>query len=278
MTSATQNPLLKQMAALRRKPNLTRKEFFDYHFQVHGSISDVPQNEDEKPHKYIQTHFFDAAFGAREDGIAGTGNHSWVGRDDMTELYFRDWDHLKACFSSKYVRETIGPDGVNFGDLETSIPLFVTERVLELSHTTSLAPVKEGERTVAVLFVATTSQESEEQVEQRFSPLLIKALADHATDDAWGLQANVSVPSEQFDVRAYFGGKNMPEYPVSYKIFLKDHQSVKAIRKAQKAFMAETGDVVDASKTFIVFGKEGMVLDVGNGVKFESHRQPVLPY
>ena len=46
--------------------------------------------------KYIQTHFFDTAFGERPGSVSGTGNHAWTGRDDMTELYFRDWDHLKA--------------------------------------------------------------------------------------------------------------------------------------------------------------------------------------
>ena len=42
-------PQLKQIACLRRKSNLTRKEFFDYHFQVHGSISDEPTDVDQKP-------------------------------------------------------------------------------------------------------------------------------------------------------------------------------------------------------------------------------------
>jgi hypothetical protein len=47
--SSQPTPQLKQIACLRRKSNPTRKEFFDYHFQVHGSLSDQPSNPDEKP-------------------------------------------------------------------------------------------------------------------------------------------------------------------------------------------------------------------------------------
>ncbi|CAO2649234.1 Nn.00g066190.m01.CDS01 [Neocucurbitaria sp. VM-36] len=256
---------------------MTRKEFLDYHFRVHGSKSDEPRNPDEKPHKYIQTHFFDAAFGERPDSVGGTGNHPWVGRDDMTELYFRDWDHLKTCFSSEHVRNTVGPDGLNFNDLETAIPLLAVEKRLHFntSISSSSAP-KEGSGTVAVLFLAVKTPEPGEQLEKVFSPALIDALEGHATNEVWGLVANVGVPSTQFDIRAYFGGKNMPEYPVSYKIYMKDDNSVTAVRKAQNAFMESIRDRIDASNTFITFGKEGLVLDVEKGIKFDKNQQPQI--
>ncbi|KAI8932078.1 hypothetical protein NX059_010965 [Plenodomus lindquistii] len=275
------NPtVLKQIACLRRKSNLTRKEFFDYHFQVHGSLSDSPKEADEKPSKYIQTHFFDAAFGEKQGGIAGTGNHAWVGRDDMTELYFRDWEHLKGCFSSQFVRETIGPDGPNFNDLETAIPLMAVEKTLDWKPNTNTATNSRpthGYRTVAVLFLAVKStEESEEQLEQKFSPALSQALERYAVNEILGIVANIGIPASKFDIRAYFGGKNMPDYPVVYQISLKDHNSVTAVRKAQKAFMQSFGEI-DASNTFIAFGKEGLVLDAEAGVEFSKDRQPQLP-
>ncbi|PSN67615.1 hypothetical protein BS50DRAFT_664912 [Corynespora cassiicola Philippines] len=260
-------PFLKQIACLRRRADMTRKEFFDHHFCVHGSISDIPENIDEKPHKYVQTHFFDAAFGGRTDGIAGTGNHSWVGRDDMTELYFRDWDHMKSCFSSNYVRTTIAPDGENFNDLETAIPLLVVEKPLSLNHSMLSSEASEGSRTVAVLFLAANSNKSEEELERIISPALVKSLSEHARGEVYGLQVNVGIPADQFDIRAYFGGKNMPEYPVAYKIYMKGSESVAAVRKAQKAFMSRMADVVDSNQTFITFGQEGLVMDVGNKIR-----------
>jgi hypothetical protein len=44
MTST--QPILKQIAAIRRKAGLTRQEFFDHHFQIHGTLSD---GGDQKP-------------------------------------------------------------------------------------------------------------------------------------------------------------------------------------------------------------------------------------
>jgi DNA-binding transcriptional regulator YiaG len=38
----TSMPHIKQIVAIRRKPGLTRQEFFDYHFQVHGKLSQAP--------------------------------------------------------------------------------------------------------------------------------------------------------------------------------------------------------------------------------------------
>jgi hypothetical protein len=40
---------IKQIATGRRKPNMTRKEFFDYRFRIHGSISDATEDKDQKP-------------------------------------------------------------------------------------------------------------------------------------------------------------------------------------------------------------------------------------
>ncbi|KAF9699450.1 hypothetical protein EKO04_002479 [Ascochyta lentis] len=275
--STQPTPLLKQIACLRRKSNLTRKEFFDYHFQVHGSLSDKPSSPDEKPHKYLQTHFFDAAFGTRPNSPTGTGNQTWTGRDDMTELYFRDWTHLNACFGSDHVRKTIGPDGANFNDLETAIPLMAVEKPLQFPSSVSPSTVaEEGRRTVAVLFPATTSTDSEESLERLFSTRLIEALKTHAQTEVYGLFANVGIPSSQFDIRAYFGGRDMPEYPVTYKIFIKDAGSVAAVRKAQKAFVEALGGLIDEGNSFIAFGKEAVVLDVGKGVKFDPSRQPQL--
>lgn len=189
----------------------------------------------------------------------------------MTELYFRDWAHLKSCFGSEYVRTKIGPDGANFNDLETAIPLMVTEKPLQFSSAVDPAGLPEdGYRTVAVLFVAAMSGDSAEKLEQGFSRALLAALGEYAKGDVYGVQANVSIPASQFDIRAYFGGRNMPEYPVTYKVFIKDESGVGAVRKAQKAFMEGLSEQIDAGNTFIGFGKEGLVLDAGNGVEVRS--------
>ena len=66
----------------------------------------------------------------------------------------------------------------------------------------------------------------------------------------------------------------MPEYSVTYKIYINNNKSVAAVRKAQKAFMASMGDRIDASNTLIAFGQEGLVMDVGNGIKVRRASPP----
>lgn len=190
----------------------------------------------------------------------------------MTELYFRDWDHLKACFSSKYVRDVVGPDGINFNDMETAIPLLAIEKPLHFdANIPSFIAPEEGSATVAVLFLAAGSSEKEEQLEQLLSPKLIDALKTRANGEVWGLLANVGIPSDQFDIREYFGGKNMPEYPMTYKIYMRDESSVSKVREAQKAFLATIENLIDAENTFIAFGKEGLIMDVEKGIRVRSY-------
>lgn len=47
---------IKQIAAGRRKPNMTRKEYFDHRFRIHGSLSDGTENKDDKP-QYVNLNF-----------------------------------------------------------------------------------------------------------------------------------------------------------------------------------------------------------------------------
>ncbi|RMJ09266.1 hypothetical protein CDV36_011095 [Fusarium kuroshium] len=119
---------------------MTRKEYFDHRFHIHGSLSDSMENKDDKPQyvnlgfgprprssKYIQTQVFGSAFGSRPDGPLNANQHC-VGRDDTAELFFRDWDHIITEFSSQFAKTTIGPDGTLFANFGTSVALMAYEK------------------------------------------------------------------------------------------------------------------------------------------------------
>jgi hypothetical protein len=40
---------IKNVVGVRRRPNMTRKEFYDHHFRVHGYLSDAPDDKSVKP-------------------------------------------------------------------------------------------------------------------------------------------------------------------------------------------------------------------------------------
>jgi hypothetical protein len=116
----------------------------------------------------------------------------------------------------------------------------------------------------------------------------------HRSDDVARLIVNTGLLSDKIDLNACFGGTNMPEFALVYKIVMKSPKSMDVIRKVQKAFEQELVGQVDANESFIVFGREALVLDVDKAievrfvltislpskltiyVQFDVNRQPVF--
>lgn len=208
-------------------------------------------------------------------------NQHWVGRDDTSELYFRDWDHILACFQSDHVKTKVGPDSPFFADFETSITLMATEKHLHLQtklHTTKMGvSLGEGDATVAMFWIARSDGQREgKELEEQLSPFLVNALESHAQEEAWGLLVSIGAISSRFDLNAYFGGSKMPQYALVYKVFLKDSASVPVVRKAQTAFTKSAEGLFDPHTSFVLFGKEALIMDMENGRRFDLGRQPVF--
>ena len=73
---------IKLMAVSRRRPGLTRAEYFRYIEHYHGTVARL---ERFKIDKYIQNHVLDGAFGVLSD----TEHHNKVAdRDGVVELHF----------------------------------------------------------------------------------------------------------------------------------------------------------------------------------------------
>ncbi|KAK2055996.1 hypothetical protein LY76DRAFT_577090 [Colletotrichum caudatum] len=271
--------VIKQITAGRRKPDMTRKEYFDHRFRVHGRLADASENENEKPYKYIQTQIFDSAFGPRQGVL--NANHNWCGRDDTTELYYRDWDHVSTVFDSDHVKQTVGPDAIFFADFESSIVLMAREE--RVVTTTRLASERadvsldKGDATVAMYFISTPDNAVEGQtLHATLTPLLVKAIEQDCQDEVWGVIANIGVVSKKFDPNPYFGGAGMPQYCLVYKVFLKDRASAPSFRKSQKSFASAAKDVIDTSESFVLFGTEALIMDSGKGTRFSLDRQPLF--
>ncbi|EXA33708.1 hypothetical protein FOVG_15011 [Fusarium oxysporum f. sp. pisi HDV247] len=262
---------------------MTRREFFDHRFRIHGSISDAIVDKDQKPYKYIQTQVFDSAFESRPGGPLNA-NHNWVGRDDTTELFFRDWDHVQKCFSSDYVKTTIAPDGPFFADFEPSVVLMAYEKTIPLQTAAArkraevvTGAMDSGDSTVAMYFISAPDDKKDgESLEPTITPRLVDAIKSCCQDQACGLIGNTGAVSDQFDLNSYFGGANMPRYALVYKIFLTGLESVPLVRKAQAQFEKDAQSIIDVHKSFILFSQEALVMDVKKGVRFSRNRQPVF--
>lgn len=212
-------------------------------------------------------------FGTRDGGPLNANQH-WFGRDDVTELFFRDWGHVMSCFSSDHVKEKVGPDGVQFADFETNVVLMAYEKDVDIATRLASRRVElgldklQGHATVAQYFISSVKHGSEgQELEATLTPFLRAALEQHCDDEVWGLRVDVGVESDKFDLAAYFGGGGMPRFCLVYKIFLKDHASVTKFRRSQHSFEADAQAHFDLNASFVLFAEEALVMDVEEDIK-----------
>ena len=130
-------------------------------------------------------------------------------------------------------------------------------------------------------FISSQDQRKDRQkLEELLSPVLVGAIGEYCQEEVWGIICNVSMQSEQFDLNMYFGGSDMPQYALVYKIFLKDAASVTAFRKSQQVFQqhTEVQKFVDLHKSFVLFTKEVLALDVPLAVRVSALAASICHY
>ncbi|GLA66482.1 hypothetical protein AtubIFM54640_009060 [Aspergillus tubingensis] len=264
-------PIIKQLIALRRKAGLTREEFFDYHYRVHGALSKGP-SPSETPLKYFQTHFLDTAYHVDPSQKIPNANPTWAFNDGLTELYFSSEEHMIQSFVSEWARTKVGPDGANFSDFSVVMPMFVKEEVVPLTAIESAISTRERSF-VGMYFVALSDVQHSGEKNGDMIDKFASLLKQHASHEV--LELLVNVPTEVgFDLSAYFrGGRSVPAY-YAFMIVLRGKESVSAVRKVQGIFEAENAGILDLPATWIGFGERAVVLDQSEGIEFDPKRQP----
>jgi hypothetical protein len=110
---------IKLMAASRRRPGLTRAEYFRYIEHYHGTIA---RNERFKIATYIQNHVIDGSFGALADRT-----HQQVSdRDGVVELYFDNFPDLLRTLEPA-TPSAASQDGRFFADEATNVIVMAEE-------------------------------------------------------------------------------------------------------------------------------------------------------
>ncbi|KAF4953614.1 hypothetical protein FGADI_5950 [Fusarium gaditjirri] len=245
---------IKQIVAIRRKPGLTRQEFFGYHFQVHGKLPLYNSNRFHR--KYFQTHIQDAF------------------SDDIVELYFQSEDHMKTSFGSQYVREHVWTDGINFSDFASALPVTVQERVVPL-HDSETASSEDADTLsvspVAMYYLTVTDGETDDIITG-----FVNSLQKFAGSQVRTLVANTPVELSLNPDASFESYPNCPKFNLILAVHLRDKESVADVRKAQKDFEAAHGDKINLPNSWIAFGQRGLVLNQDHNIRFDSSRQPKL--
>ncbi|KAG8628776.1 hypothetical protein KVT40_002641 [Elsinoe batatas] len=275
---------IKLVQAGRRKPDITQQEYIDYRFQKHGNISAATVPGYDPPYKYIQTQLSLSVFYPQQNTPPPpNANQPWVGRDDITELYLRDTAHLLSTFAGNYTKTVVGPDALNFGDVETSMSLVAKEKFIPLTASAGSGgadreakgkrDIDSGDNEVGFFFFLAAKNGTKDgtALERELTPVVVEELRA-LKGEAWGLSASVGTQVEGFDPIGYFGGLGL--HALTYKVFLKTRGSQAAVRGAQKNVFERAGGNIELANSFAVWGKEGLVLDQGRGIDYDPRRQP----
>ena len=116
-------------------------------------------------------------------------------------------------------------------------------------------------------FISTSDGECNGQLlETELTHLLAEFVQRYCQDDAGSMIVNVGQTSDKFDLHAYFGGADTPNYALVYKIYLKGPGSVPQMRKSQKEFEGLAKRLIDMHTSFILFSKEAVILDVAEDI------------
>ncbi len=112
----------KVIACSRRRPGLTRADYFRYLQHVHGTISHkFPQPTMDY---YMQNHVLDGAFGTTAEP---THENEIAERDGCVELAFDSFPNLYACFFHPDIVKWVASDGKFFADERNTIVLISEE-------------------------------------------------------------------------------------------------------------------------------------------------------
>ncbi|KUO09338.1 EthD domain-containing protein [Streptomyces sp. DSM 15324] len=246
--------MLTLIAAVRRKPGMTRQAFLHYLHHVHGPLSAA------KPlgvRRYVQNHVFDASFGAEGD----PAHLTVFGRDAVTELHFDDEDALAATMSDPYTREVIGPDGAHFNDMPSALAL------LARPAAATPPPPSEDDGRVKVLHFPSRAQgvSPDDFTARTLAAHQVALSRDEPHTKAVRAHVHhVRVPGAEQALR-HFGGPDQQVYEVVTVLYYDSADEAlthfPAYERSLREPSAETGRFYDPSRSFALYCREVTIFE-----------------
>ncbi|KAH7143478.1 hypothetical protein EDB81DRAFT_884091 [Dactylonectria macrodidyma] len=254
----------KQLAAVRRRPGLTHKEFLYYHTLVHGLKAWNAPRDDAFAAAYTQNYAFDSVFGVNNS----VPNAAYVGRDDVAEL----WSSSPTTFTSpsNYTQEVIGPDGANFNDLPAAFSIFGIETFVRGSASTPTAKAPASEKGHVVVFFwasATSESVSNDTFARGVADALLTRLPSNAV-----YRASIHVPVPGVDIRPYFGGEGLPTISSVIKLWLHDGDAAVTKVRAVQTALDYKGLHLDENVSFMMFTRAVTIWDLDRNVPYDDCR------
>lgn len=247
---------IKMMAASRKRPGLTRAEYFRYIEHYHGTIA---REEPSKIVTYIQNHVIDGAFGVLSDKT-----HQQVAeRDCVVELAFENFrDMIMALDNPGGVPSKAAQDGKFFADEPRNIVLMAEEE--EIPVPTPLPKFNPGlgfVQGVGAVKVLQYLMRDEEVFREDYYRYWREAheAAMEATPAMKAqlrrcvLNRRCRLSDNDFEARRHFGMVDMPVYDAVSCYWFDTMEQVGAFRDYNEALQAYPKKFADWSRSFFLY-------------------------
>ena len=264
MSRSREEPHVKLMAASRRRPGLTRAEYFRYIEHYHGTVARV---ERFKIEKYIQNHVIDGAFGVLSDD---SHQNRVTDRDAVVELHFDSFRDMLATLEPEGVTQSrANQDGRFFADEANNVLVMAEEEELPVANPMPAFNPGLGEPGHGALKVMQYVMRRPDVFPQDFHRLWRQA-----HDEALGTSSYANemfrkitasrrsrVNDNDAAARAHFRMVDPPVYDLVVSITLDSMEQVGAFRQYFDAMTKSALDFADWSQSFFLYVRPVRIID-----------------
>ena len=255
---------IKLMAASRRRPGLTRAEYFRYIEHYHGTVARL---EPFQIAKYIQNHVIDGAFGLLSDRAHKCKTQD---RECVVELYFNKFPDLVSTL------DTGGPspsraamDGKFFADEPTNILVMADEIELPVANPMPKFNPGLGEPGKGSIRVLQYIMRKHDVYPQDFHRLWRQAHDQAYTNSPYAqemfrkivISPRSRVNDNDGPARKHFGMVDHPVYDLVVTITLDCMEQVGAFRQYLEAMQQTELEFASWSESFYLYTRPVRIID-----------------
>jgi EthD domain len=255
---------IKLMAASRRRPGLTRAEYFRYIEHYHGTVARI---ERFKIDRYIQNHVIDGAFGVLSDT---SHKNKAVDREGVVELYFSSFRDMLDTLEPQGVEQSrANQDGKFFADEPTNIIVMAEEVELTLPHPRPTFNPGLGEPGCGAVKVLQYIMRKPEVFPNDYYRLWRQAHDEAMAKSPYAqemfrkvvLSKRSRVNDNDAAARAHFRMVDPPVYDMVVSITLDSMEQVGAFRQYLEAMLESPLDFADWSESFFLYVRPVRIID-----------------
>ena len=255
---------IKLMAVSRRRPGLTRAEYFRYIEHYHGTVARL---ERFKIDRYIQNHVLDGAFGVLSD----TEHHNKVAdRDGVVELHFSEFRDMLATLEPEGVTQSrANQDGRFFADEPTNIIVMAEETELPVANPRPKFNPGLGEPGVGALKVMQFIMRKPDVFPNDFDKLWRQAHDEALAASPYAqeqfrkivVSRRSRVNDNDAAARAHFRMVDPPVYDMVVSFWLDSIEQAGAFRQYVAALQETPLEFADWSESFYLYVRQVRIID-----------------